>query len=334
MVPWVERPTVELDLARPLTERLRGVPAEAYAAGRKLLDTMLAHAPASIRMLADWVRLRTANRFHDEAMAIATETGVSWREIILANVSYDLVLAGIGCSTVALATPDGPVVARNMDWWPEGILARTSYLLRCTESGRLRFANAGWPGAIGVVTGMSGRGFAVVLNAVRCVEGVNQMGYPVLLHLRRVVEDARDFKEALTMLSEENLAAAGLFTLVGTRNDQRVVIERTPTRHALRWPEGDEPLITTNHYRLLSESQEEGDDVLYRTTCYRHDALARFFRGHRADRHIDDTGLLYALSEPSVIQGITAQHIVMRPGSGGIRLFVPRRLVEDRRESA
>jgi hypothetical protein len=327
MLPWSERPTIEIDLARPLNRRYADVPKEAFTSGRRLLDAVMHEIPGVARFVADWARLRTANRFQAEAVTLAGQVGVGWREIMLANLSYDLVLARMGCSTVALPTPSGPVLARNMDWWPEDVLAQTSYLIRCSQHGQLRFANAGWPGAIGVVSGLSGRGFALVLNAVTCPEGIRKTGYPVLLHLRRVLEDAQDFDDALHMLTDQTLAAPALVTLVGIRNDQRVVVERTPTRHAHRRPHGDEPLLATNDYRLLSHSEQHGVTGLYETTCSRYDALCRFFAGHRADREVEDAALLYALSDSEVIQGITAQHIILRPRRGEARLFVPTRLV-------
>jgi hypothetical protein len=277
------------------------------------------------------VRLRTWNRFQREAVGLARVGGHNWREIVLANISYDLILARFGCSTVALPTPSGPVVARNMDFWPEDMLARASYLIRLVRHGQFAFANAGWPGAIGVVTGLSARGFAVVLNAVTGPERFRSTGYPVLLHLRRVLEDARDFSHALERLSRQTLAASALITLVGTRNDERVVIERTPTRHALRWPHGDEPLITTNDYRLLPARQMYSGAELYETACARYDVLCRFFAGHCADQQVDDNALLYILSDPGVIQDITAQHVIVRPAQNTIRLLVPRRFVQSPR---
>jgi hypothetical protein len=327
MVPWAERPTIDLDLAEPVERRYAAVPDDVFAAGRRLLDAVMANLPPAARALADAVRLRTAGRFHDEVVTLARHAGVTWRELLLANVSYDLVLASLGCSTVALPTPSGPVVARNMDWWPEDLLAQTSYLLRFRRQGQLAYANAGWPGAIGAITGLSGRGFAVVLNAVTSPEGVCPTGYPVLLHLRRVLEEARDFDGALRLLSAETLAAPALITLVGSRNEQRVVVERTPTRHAHRWADGDGPLLTTNDYRLLAPPEAHAGAAIYETTCSRYDALCRFFAGHRADREVRDAELLYVLSDPAVIQGITAQHVILRPRGGEARLFVPRRLL-------
>jgi hypothetical protein len=314
-------------LAAPAERRYERVPAAAFAEARQLLDAIMREVPATVRPLADAVRLRTGGRFHEEAVSLAGQVGADWRDVILANISYDLVLSRFGCSTVALATPHGPVVARNMDWWPEGLLAQASYLLRFMHTDEFRFANAGWPGAIGVVTGLSARGFALVLNAVMAPEPVNPAGYPVLLHLRRVLEDARDFDDAVRMVSDDALAAPALVTLVGRENRQRVVVERTPTRHALRWAKDDAPLVTTNDYRLLFRPEAHDGAEIYRTTCRRYDALHQFFTRQHADRAAEDAALLYALSDPSVIQGITAQHVILRPRTGEVRLFVPRRLL-------
>jgi hypothetical protein len=330
MAPWSERPTIEIDLAQPEERRFAEVPRAAFTQGRRLLDAIMAHITPALWMMADAVRLRTGNRFHDEADALAGQVGANWRDIVLANVSYDLIVGSIGCSTVALPTAQGPVLARNMDWWPEDILAQASYRLRYSSQNRLRFINLGWPGAIGVVSGLSHRGFAMALNAVSSPEPFNETGYPVLFALRAVLEDASDFEDALQRLSSEPLSAAGLITLIGERNDQRVVIERTPTRHGLRWPRGDEPLLATNHYRLLFQPEVFSENELYRTTCSRYEALAGFFKRHRADRVIEDAELLYTLSDPAIIQGITAQHTILRPRLGEARLFVPHRFLNDR----
>src|SRR5262245_52605801 len=40
--------------------------------------------------------------------------GAHLLDLALANLSYDALMGMYGCSTLALATPDGPVVARNM----------------------------------------------------------------------------------------------------------------------------------------------------------------------------------------------------------------------------
>ena len=123
MVPWIECPVFDLDLAQPVEQRYRGVPPEMIEKGRRLLETILAEVPGKAKLLADAVRLRTGNRFHAELRAVAEQIGAHWRSVMIANLSYDLALQALGCSTAALPTPEGPVLARNMDWWPERVLA-------------------------------------------------------------------------------------------------------------------------------------------------------------------------------------------------------------------
>lgn len=329
MPPWVTRPTLEIDLSLPLARRFDTVDRGVFVDARHLLTAVMRDISPRMRMLAYAVQLRTGNRFQREAAALAHLAGVDWRDVILANISYDLVLSSLGCSTVALASPSGPVLARNMDWWPEDVLAQASYLIRCGKRGELSFAHAGWPAAIGVVSGLSGRGFGVVLNAVSSPEGGDRTGYPVLLHLRRVLEDALDFDQALMMLANQRLCAGALFTLVGVRNEQRVVIERTCRKSALRWPHGAEPLVATNDYRALHAGVSAGGAAgnLQQTACGRYDALCRNFAEHRSNEDLTDARLLYALSDPQVIQGITAQHVILRPRHHQIGLWVPRRLL-------
>ncbi|HKB05717.1 MAG TPA: C45 family autoproteolytic acyltransferase/hydrolase [Gemmataceae bacterium] len=327
MVPWVERPTITLDLARIRRGEPPDIPPDAVASAKALLDEVMASIPPRARFLAYLIALRTGNRFGAEFRAAARLIDGDPRDIALANISYDLVVGALGCSTVAVPTPDGPVIARNMDWWPEEPLARASYVIRCTEGDDWRFSSAGFPGAVGVVTGLSSRGFAVILNAVTTTDPVCKTGYPVLLHLRRVMEDAADFDDALAMLSRQKLTTPALFTLVGSKNDQRVVVERAPKRHALLWGRMTEPLITTNNYHLLDLPPSERDDwELSRTSCGRYGRLCEL-TARRGNGTPTDDELLYWLQDEQVRQEITAQHVLIRSARGEMKLFVPRWLV-------
>lgn len=319
---WTQRPEVDVDLVRRGPERYRGLTLKHVAAGQDLLNAVKRQIPSILKPVADGVRLRTGNRFHTEALDLAAMMGTSWRDVVLANISYDLAISQIGCSTIALPTPSGPVVARNMDWIPEDLLARASLLLRYYKDGKRQFTNAGFPASIGAVTGLSERGFAVVINAVGSPEGLKKTGYPVLLFLRHVLEDARDFKEALEWVSTQTLATSALITLAGTENDERVIVERSPTKAALRWGEANKPLFVTNHYRELYTT--ESDE---RSWCSRYDRICELTRDFDATHELPDDLLLYGLSDPEVIQTITAQHILIRPRQREMKLFVPSHLL-------
>jgi hypothetical protein len=321
-----ECPAAVIDLDALAHVRYPGLPASLLAAGRALLNVVEPRPEPGLLPLADLVEERTAGRFAAEFRGWAAAVGVDPRELILANVSYDLFAASLGCSAAALATAEGPVLARNMDWWPEEALARASVVLTHARGGRTVFANAGWPGSVGAVTGLSAAGFAVSLNAASGLEPPDPAGYPVLLHLRRTLEDAGGFAEAVEMLSRERLAASGLFTVVGRENAERAVVERSPTRSAVRRPVGDEPLICTNDYRRLGvPAATDADDArgLFRSACWRFDALLGGCRTLDPRRPATDAELLRLLAGPPVAQQITAQHVILRPRSGTARMWVP-----------
>ncbi len=326
-LPWVECPTATIDLAIPAVNRFRGLPSVLVDQSRMLLGEIMSQVPPGFDFVGDLIRVRTAGRYHAEFRALAELVGADWRKVAIANVSYDLTIMQLGCSTIALPTPDGPVVARNMDWFPERALAQASCLVHYRSNERAAFTNAGWPGFTGVVTGQSANGFAVIINAVMGPEPHCKTGYPVMLLMRRVLEEARGFEDALKMLRDTKLIAPVLFTLVGTENDERVVIERSPRRHALRWPKSGEALVTTNDYRMLEKPHATANSLeIYQTTCQRHQFLTEHFAGRESFSPTDEE-LLFLLSDENVAQSITAQHVILRPRQGSVRLFVPTHLL-------
>jgi hypothetical protein len=231
----------------------------------------------------------------------------------MANLSYDLFLGLFGCSTVVLATPQGPFVARNMDWPMPDQIARASCVVPL-ENG----VHAGAVGATGVVSGQSRYGFTVILNAALAGE-VDLEGYPVLLFLRHLMDTARSFDEAVELASHTRLASGALITLAGTHNAQRVCVERMPRAHQQRRPHGDEPLLVTNHYFRLAAPH----------VCPRYEFLSGYLRRHPYPRPAE---LLALLNHAKVRQDITAQHVLASPARSRFRLFVPAELLEHDRD--
>ncbi len=292
-----------------ITERPRLLnkpyPAELLAASNNLLQSILQLFGSfpQARMLAAGV-LTKYPEHAAQAKEVASELGADPTDVMLANLSYDLLLGTMACSTIALATPQGPVVARNMDWFPPGLIARASVILP-TQQG----LSAGFIGSVGVVTGLSDKGFCVILNAATNGQ-MNYQSYPVLLFLRSVLDHANSFDEALNRITETPLMSGGLITLVGSKNDERVVVERTPQEAKIRRPKGDEPIIATNHYRLHSHIPE----------CTRYAWLIA-----NVDRTQNPLDLL---TNPNVMQDITAQHILIQPATKMMTLFVPSKLLD------
>jgi hypothetical protein len=306
------------------------VPEEVLAAASRLLDQIVGggHWAESLGRAIDEA---TAGRFRAEAQCWARMVHADWPAVLAANCYYDLVLAGLGCSTLLLATADGPVLARNMDFWPEDLLAQASCLLHVHREGAPGPTLAGFAGGIGAVTGLSPRGFGLALNMVWCAEPRGPQAAPVLLALREVLEHAADFDDARRRLAVQPLWAPALISLVGTQNNQRVVIERTPSRAAERWANESEPLVATNHYRQLHPAGG-GDGAalfsqLWQTSCGRYDRLLELASACNPSQATSDDALMAMLVDANVQQPITAQHVIVRPRQGRIRLSVPARLL-------
>jgi isopenicillin-N N-acyltransferase-like protein len=282
---------------------------------------LLEHARTLLAEIAVQLRLHPSSlpaallarqRYPEHAAQIddaAQLLGVDPLDLTMANLSYDLFLGLFGCSTVVLATPEGPFVARNMDWPMSDRIARASCVVPL-ENG----VHAGAIGATGVVSGQSKHGFTVILNAALAGE-LDQKGYPVLLFLRHLMDTARSFDEAVELASRTRLTSGALITLAGVRNEQRVCVERTPRAHQQRRPHGDEPLLVTNHYRRLASAH----------VCPRYEFLSRHLRHHL---HPGSEELLALLNDANVRQDITAQHILASPSRAMFRLFVPAELLK------
>ena len=329
VTPWLECPPLTVDLDRRIEQRYLSWGPDVLAKGHDLLTAVLEPIPPAVRFMADFVRLRTSNRFQAEAEAIARATDVDWRSIIVANIAYDLAMTVIGCSTSALATREGPILVRNMDWRNSGPVARATYEVQTIQNGRVLQRSASFPGCVGVVTGMSSRGFALALNAIKGFRGLGKTGYPVLLHLRRVLDDAESYDHAVEMLSFQRLAAPAIFTIVGTENHQRLIIERTKLDFAHRRVTGNQPLYTTNHFNKLPKPVIENPGQLFKTSFRRFDGLCTLLGDQpTGDRIYSDEELLEVLTHEQILQDITAQHVIMRPSLDRMGLYVPRHFIE------
>lgn len=281
-------------------------PPELVARSKALLAGTLAMM-GNTQLVLQGARLVAAKfPVHGErAASAAAVVGVDPFELLAANLCYDtlLGLSAMGCSTMALVGPDGPILARNMDWFPEAKVARASCLVS-EDFG----TNAGFLGMIGAVTGLSRNGFAVCLNA--SFGGSDLNGYPVLLFLRHVLDTATSYRQALQMVTTERLMTAGIITVVGSKNDERAVVERLPRRAVVRTATGNEPLLATNHFRELADPVE----------CPRYDHMAV---------HAGTVPPLEVLTSRQVLQDITAQHVVMCLATQSAEMYAPSHLLSD-----
>lgn len=269
----------------------------------------------------------------DEVADLAELLDCEPKDVLLANVIYDVTSSLLGCSTFVTPTQRGPLHARNLDWWFRGDLLRKHTTVFTFPSRHGDYLVVTWPGLFGVLTGMAPGRYSVSVNHITdhrsnfiaapalAWHAVN--GYmPVTWAVREVLETKKTFAAAVKYLSEVPLLAPVLITVAGTDNDERVVIERDPDDAVLRWPDDDGVLAVTNHC-----VDEDDDDA--------GDSEERFeFLQERLGRHPPTTAdaALKLLSNDALFQddgGFKTEHqVVMEPRTGRLTVRAPGRRKE------
>jgi acid ceramidase/N-acylethanolamine-hydrolysing acid amidase len=255
-----------------------------------------------------------------EMRGIAHVLGAPLEQVVLANLYYEalrLVPAPPAqhCTAFAVDSGSGPLHARNLDWpSDDGLLASQTLLVNFRRGGGPPlYRIVGWPGYIGCMTGVAPGRFSVTLNTVDSGDPFRP-AMPVALRLRRVLETAPLFEIAVVTLREVRLATDCLLLLSGARARQLVVIERAPTRCAVRGPVGG-VLVVTNHYQILAGAPSRSPEPEPSTSLPRY---ARALELVRTTRPSTPAACLSVLRDPGVMQPITAQHVVLSPTDGAV----------------
>ena len=118
------------------------------------------------------------------------------QSIILVAAAFPDVYRGGGCSTLAATAPatkgGKPLLARNLDFFPLGILDRYGLIALYRPDGMHAFASVTWPGLCGVLSGMNDAGLALAVHEVLAGRDgsrlFNPKGVPYTFALRRVLD--------------------------------------------------------------------------------------------------------------------------------------------------
>jgi acid ceramidase len=310
-----------IDLDTPPRERWADLAPLAQPA-RALLDLyerdLGPGAQASMGLISEVASQVLPAETLEELVGVAAVLEVPVERVLLCNLYYDLIKSSVGCSAFAVDLPDGPLHARNLDWWTTGGLLRDHTLVtQFLRRGALRYRLIGWPGFIGCFSGVAPGRFSVTVNAVLSDEPAC-VAEPVVFLLRRVLDVAPTFDAALSMLRDSPIASDCLLLLCGTQRGEFVVIERTPTRAQVRRPE-DGVLFVTNDYRSMPPGTT-GSSELTRTSCARGLRLRQLLSAHAV---ASPSEAFAVLADPGVRMDMTVQHMVLRPVSGACEVQLP-----------
>jgi hypothetical protein len=254
-----------------------------------------------------------------ELESLAGTLGIPVGDAVLCNFYYDALKVVLGCTAFAVDSLSGVLHARNLDWWTESeALSRYTTVCNFVGAAAGEFTTVGWPGFIGAFSGIAPGRFSVTLNAVLSLEPAIP-ATPVVLVLRSVLEEARSFDEALSMLSAASLPSDSLLLLTGTRAGEHVVIERTPSRCAVRRGETGYTCVT-NDYQRIPIGGDPGRGEILATSCSRLERIQNLL-----SEAVPDTpeACFGYLSDAAVRMQITVQQMVFRANTGEYWVKLP-----------
>jgi hypothetical protein len=315
-------------------------PASFWRAALTLVRAFNRQGEAAIRGAVPWwvfkksvaaLNMLLGGEFNREASELAEGTGVPVSDIITANIAYDI--AQVGCSTFVEPTPDGPLHARNLDWpFPGGLLRKHLIVEQVHNARAGNYMAVTWPGLFGALTGIAPGRFSVTVNYVThnkesskaaFVKRAAQGYWPSTWVVRRALSDQPDFAAAVRYLKKVPVLSPVLFTVVGTRNTERVVIERSADLCAVRKPTANGALLVTNHY-VSSRFKASNVDLDDGDSRKRFDALNAVCGKSALGAKAAGASALKILSSSELLDPASTQHqVVMLPRDGEMVVRVP-----------
>ncbi len=169
-----------------------------------------------------------------------------------------------GCTSFAAwgrKTADGHLlVGRNFDFNPGRWFDENKVVIRVKPDRGLGFISVAWSGMAGAVSGINDARIAVTINGAQSVPP-RKIGTPVSLVMREVLQNARTLEEAVEIIKQSQVFVSDLYLVACGKTSRAVVVEKTPTKCAVRQVFGDS-LVCANHF-LTQELERDPNNLKY-----------------------------------------------------------------------
>jgi hypothetical protein len=276
-------PVITIDLRQPPHERWQRISIKlrkaactlAGRAAKEIADERLRTLAEAVMDAATVLR----NPYRADMAAWASLTGMPRRRVIVSNMAYELnQLAHIGidaygkygpvikgwwqnardtyetirnrahcCTAGAAWYPGcGMTHVRAMDWNLPG-LGRHSVIWRFIGASAGEYFNIGWPGYVGMISGMAPGRFSASINQAFpfCAPSLQ---WPPSHLLRYVFENAVDYDDAMAMLEGTPVCVPAFVMLVGVSKGQAAIVELTPRGNRVHPMTRNRPIAIANNY--------------------------------------------------------------------------------------
>jgi len=256
--------------------------------------------------------------YRKEIEAMIKTSGVDRELIVIGNTLFDLkhLFGAIyGCSALVVepgrSQTGQPIFGRNMDYASLGYLHEYTLVTIVRPKGKHAFAAVGYPGLVGVLSGINDAGLAVAALETTGAHtdggpGFDPAGTPFALCYRRVLEECTTIEEAEKLLRSLKRTTSNNLTVCDKNGS--VVFEFTPNRLNVRRPEKGISTCT-NHF--CTEGLKLAEPKNTHTTL---DRFATLTRARSEDKKLGVEEVRRYLD--AVNQGeLTLQTMVFEPAS-------------------
>ena len=198
----------------------------------------------------------------------------------------------VGCSSFAVwgeKSADGKLlVGRNFDFYMGDAFAKQKLLTVCRPDSGYTFISIGWPGMIGVLSGMNEKGLTVTINAAKG-DMPTSSATPISILAREILQYASNIEEAEKIASRRKTFVSESILIGSATESCAAIIEKSPEKQALFKTDISAcKIVCTNHYQSDTFKTDERniDNINNSDSKYRFDRLEKLIgRLEPIDQH-------------------------------------------------
>lgn len=183
----------------------------------------------------------------------------------------------VGCSSFATwgtqSADSSLLIGRNFDFYVGDAFAENKQVAFYTPDQGYKFASVGWPGMIGVLSGMNETGLTVTINAAKSAVPTGS-ATPISILTREILQYASTIDEAFAIAKKRKTFVSESILIGSAKDGKAAIIEKSPEKTVLFKGKEADRLICTNHYQSEEFSKDERNMENIRTS----DSPYRFAR--------------------------------------------------------
>ena len=183
----------------------------------------------------------------------------------------------VGCSSFATwgtqSADSSLLIGRNFDFYVGDAFAENKQVAFYTPDQGYKFASVGWPGMIGVLSGMNETGLTVTINAAKSAVPTGS-ATPISILTREILQYASTIDEAFAIAKKRKTFVSESILIGSAKYGKDAIIEKSPEKTVLFKGKESDRLISTNHYQSEEFSKDERNMENIRTS----DSPYRFAR--------------------------------------------------------